>query len=297
MNAYSHLTDRAAEKLALPIDERILHIKKQRWISYSKANELLEKLEDLINHPPQTRMPNMLIIGDTNNGKTMLVNRFREKHAPQENLDGDAAIIPVLYIQAPPSPDERGIYNAILTRLFEPYARAEATDAKRDRVVSVLKRVQLNMIMIDEIHHLLAGTYSKQRNCLNVLKYLGNELCVPLVGIGTAEAIRAVQTDPQLANRFIPELLPKWTMGPDFIRLLMSFEKLIPLKEASHLNATDLAEAILRISNGTIGEVSTLLNTAAIYAIKTRQERITLNVIMECGYISPDERKQAAAKL
>lgn len=297
MSAYPHLTEKAAEKLTLSNDERILHIKKQRWITYSKANELLDKLEDLINHPPQARMPNMLIIGDTNNGKTMLVNRFREKHPPQENFGGEAAIIPVLYIQAPPGPDERGIYNAILTRLFEPYARSEATDSKRDRVVSILKRVQLNMIMIDEIQHLLAGTYSKQRNCLNVLKYLGNELCVPIVGIGTAEAIRAVQTDPQLANRFMPELLPKWTMGQDFIRLLMSFERVIPLKEASHLNTSELAEAILRIANGTIGEVSTLLNSAAIYAIKTRQESITLDAIMKCGYISPDERKQAAAKL
>lgn len=297
MNAYPHLTVKAAEKLALPIDERILHIKKKRWITYSKANELLDKLEDLINHPPQARMPNMLIIGDTNNGKTMLVNHFREKHEPRENLDGEAAIVPVLYIQAPPGPDERGIYNAILTRLFEPYARTEATDAKRDRVVSILRRVQLNMIMIDEIQHLLAGTYAKQRNCLNVLKYLGNELCIPIVGIGTAEAIRAVQTDPQLANRFMPELLPKWTMGQDFIRLLMSFEKVIPLKEASHLNSADLAETILRLTNGTIGEVSTLLNTAAIYAIKTRQESINLDVINKCGYVSPDERKQAAAKL
>lgn len=264
----SHLTLKTAEKLLLSDADRILHIKKQRWITYSKANELLEKLEDLLSHPFQERMPNMLIIGETNNGKTMLVNRFRSKHEPQENIEGDAIILPVLYIQAPPSPDERGIYNAILTRMFEPYARSEATDAKRDRVVSILKRVQLGMIMVDEIHHLLAGTYTKQRNCLNTLKYLGNELCVPIVGIGTAEAIRAVQTDPQLANRFTPELLPKWVKGNDFLRLLMSFEQLIPLNKPSNLTTPDLAETILRLSNGTIGEVSTLLNQAAIHAIR-----------------------------
>lgn len=297
MNSYTHLTDKTAEKLTLPEDERVLHIKKQRWITYSKANDLLGKLEDLMNHPPQTRMPNMLIIGDTNNGKTMLVNRFREGYPPQDNLGGESVIIPVLYIQAPPSPDERGIYNAILNRLFEPYARSEATDSKRDRVVSILKRVQLGIIMIDEIQHLLAGTYTKQRNALNVLKYLGNELCVPIVGIGTAEAIRAVQTDPQLANRFIPEVLPKWTMGNDFLRLLMSFERVIPLKEASHLNSPELAENILALSNGTIGEVSTLLNHAAIHAIKTKTEHITIDTLRNCGYVSPSDRKQAASRL
>ena len=297
MNDYPHLSTNAAERLLLSSEERIHHIKKQRWINYSKANELLDKLEDLMNHPPQSRMPNMLLIGDTNNGKTMLVNRFREKHPPEENIEGDAAIIPVIYIQAPPSPDERGIYNAILTKLFEPYSRSEATDSRRDRVVSVLKRVQLKMIMIDEVQHLLAGTYAKQRNCLNALKYLGNELSVPIVGIGTAEAIRAVQTDPQLANRFNPELLPKWHMGQDFLRLLMSFERVIPLKEVSLLHSKELAGVILQVSGGTIGEMSTLLNHAAIYAIKTGQEKITLDGITKCGYISPSERKNAAATL
>jgi len=129
------------------------------------------------------------------------------------------------------------------------------------------------------------------------LKYLGNELCVPIVGIGTAESIRAVQTDPQLANRFTPELLPKWAMGQDFLRLLLSFERVIPLKEPSNLTTPELAEAILRTASHTIGEVSTLLNKAAIFAIRTKQERITLDGVLKCGYISPDERKLAAAKL
>ena len=188
MNLYPHLTEKTAQKINLPQEARVQHIKKPRWIGYSKAKIVLDKLEDLLNYPKQTRMPNMLLIGETNNGKTVLVNKFRELHPPEENLGGESVIIPVLYIQAPPSPDERGIYNAILTKLFEPYDRSEATDSKRDRVVSILDKVQLGMIMIDEVQHLLAGSYTKQRNSLNALKYFGNELCVPIVGIGTAEA-------------------------------------------------------------------------------------------------------------
>jgi GTPase SAR1 family protein len=99
-------------------------------------------------------MPTLLIVGETNNGKTVLVNRFRDKHPPLDNPNEDAIILPVLYIQAPPGPDERGIYNAILNRLFEPYGKSEATDSKRDRVISVLKQLDLGMIMIDEIQHL-----------------------------------------------------------------------------------------------------------------------------------------------
>ncbi|ANH74404.1 bacterial TniB family protein [Ralstonia insidiosa] len=297
MTEFAHLSETAASKLALSNRDRIQHIKKARWIGYGRAREILSKLEDLLAHPAQARMPNMLLIGETNNGKTMLVSKFREKHPAEANVDGDAINIPVLYIQAPPGPDERGFYNAILTRLFEASPRSEATDAKRDRVVGVLRRVKLGMLMIDEIHHLLAGAYVKQRNCLNVLKYLGNELCVPLVGIGTAEAMRAIQTDPQLANRFTPEVLPRWERNAELARLLASFERVIPLQRASQLVSPALAARIVDAAGGTIGEMSTLLNMAAIHAIETGEERITAEILEGCGYASPVQRKQAASAL
>lgn len=297
MSTFSHLSETAIEKLDLPNRERIQHIKKARWIGYGRAREILEKLEDLLVHPTQARMPNILLVGETNNGKTMLVSKFREQHPAEENSGGDAVNIPVLYIQAPPGPDERGLYNAILSRLFERSPKAESIDSKRDRVISVLRRVNLGMIMVDEIQHLLAGSYLKQRNSLNVLKYLGNELCVPLVGIGTAEAIRAVQTDPQLANRFTPEVLPKWAKNIELARLLASFERILPLRNPSQLSEPALAGRILDLAGGTIGEMSTLLNTAAIHAINTGEERITLAGLDACGYVSPALRKQVATTL
>ncbi len=297
MSSYSHLSDRAAEKLSLSNTERIQHIKKSRWIGYDRAREIITKLEDLLVHPPQPRMPNMLIVGETNNGKTMLVSKFREKHPAEENPNGEAVNIPVLYIQAPPAPDEGGIYSAILNRLFEEPRRGESITTKRDRVVAVLRRVNLGMIMVDELQHLLAGSYVKQRSCLNVLKYLGNELCIPIVGIGTAEAVRAIQTDPQLSNRFTPEVLPKWTKSSELARLLASFEKVLPLKQPSFLAAPVMATRIVDMANGTIGEMSTLLNAAAIHAIKTGEEMITAEALEACGYTSPARRKQVATTM
>jgi hypothetical protein len=293
----AHLSAKSAEKLQLSDADRIQHIKKSRWIGYGRAKEILSKLEDLLVHPRQSRMPNMLLVGETNNGKTKLISRFRDLHPATENPDGGAVSIPVLYIQAPPSPDERGLYNAILNRLFEHSARSQATDAKREQVLAVLRRVDLGMLIVDEIHHLLAGSYVKQRNCLNVLKYLGNELCIPIVGVGTAEALRAIHTDPQLANRFTPEILSKWTMGPELVRLLASFESILPLRHPSNLASAELAGRILDRSGGTIGEISTLLNTAAVHAIKSGEEQITTSIIDACDYVSPSHRKQAATLL
>jgi Bacterial TniB protein len=99
-------------------------------------------------------------------------------------------------------------------------SRTQATDAKRDQVVAILRRVNLGMIIVDEIHHLLAGSYVKQRNCLNVLKYLGNELCVPIVGIGTAEAMPSSPIGQIRLLLFVPEqegrMLPSQKMPAKF---------------------------------------------------------------------------------
>lgn len=56
------------------------------------------------------------------------------------------------------------------------------------------------------------------------MKYMGNELQIPIVGVGIKDAYRAIQTDSQLANRFEPAVLPRWEMDKNFLRLLMSFE-------------------------------------------------------------------------
>lgn len=52
---------------------RIKFINTEHWIYYTKAQQVLTKLRDLINFPQRSRMPNLLILSPTNNGKTMLV--------------------------------------------------------------------------------------------------------------------------------------------------------------------------------------------------------------------------------
>ncbi|MGO9601983.1 MAG: TniB family NTP-binding protein [Candidatus Binataceae bacterium] len=292
----AHLMPKAQAALTLPDDQRIEEIRRPHWISYSKAEQIEEKLEDLLKHPKQPRMPNMLLVGETNNGKTLLIEHFRSKHPRYENIEGEAIRIPVLSMQAPPGPDERGFYNAILERLGERMRGVESTDQKRARVIHVLKQISLGMIIIDEIHHLLAGPTLKQRNFLNVLKYLGNELRVPIVGVGTADALRAVQTDAQMQNRFVPEVLPKWELNTDFAKLLTSFESVLPLRRRSSLAERALAGRLLALSGGTIGELSLLLTQAALHAIRTGAEKIDSEVISSCTYVPPSERQSAAAR-
>ena len=66
------------------------------------------------------------------------------------------------------------------------------------------------MIVIDEIHNILAGPKKMQLEFLNVLRFLGNSLQIPLVCVGTKDAYLAIRNDAQLENRFEPFILPVW---------------------------------------------------------------------------------------
>lgn len=287
-----HLLQKAAAYLERPDAERITYIRSPRWFGYPLAQQILEQLENLLTHPKSHRMPNLLIIGDTNNGKTMLVKRFCNRHKPDDNPDGEAAVVPVLFVQAPPMPDESRFYNAILELLFAPYKPGDRADRKQFQTIKLLKAVGLKMLVIDEIHHILAGTMTKQKVFLNVIKYLGNELEVPIVGVGTRDAFRAIQTDPQLSNRFDRMLLPRWSNDEEYLSLLATFERAIPLRHPSNLTDGALADKIYSMSEGYLGEISSLVVDAAVKAVETGQEKIDKKILDRIGWVAPSDRRK-----
>jgi hypothetical protein len=58
------------------------------------------------------------------------------------------------------------------------------------------------ILLLDEMHNIPAGTFMKQRTVLNVLRYFSNELRISLVCFGVNEAREAISGDVQLARRF-----------------------------------------------------------------------------------------------
>lgn len=292
MSTYSHLNDSAIESLVLSDADRIYRIRSERWIGYPKAKQILAKLEDLLIYPKTQRMPNILIVGDTNNGKTMLAQRFKGLHPAIDNPSGDGILAPVLLVQAPPIPDEGRFYNAILELLFAPYKSSERVDKKQFQAIKLLRYVGLKVLIIDEIHHILAGNLNRQKAFLNVIKYLGNELQISIVGVGTRDAFRALQTDPQLSNRFEPVTLPRWEMDHDFQRLLASFERMLPLKQASNLADQELASTLYAMSEGYIGELSRLLSGASALAINSGTEQISAKLLKQVDWTPPSKRKR-----
>jgi len=277
--------------------ERILSLKKNKWIGYPKAIEILNKLEELKDHPKTIRMPNLLLVGESNNGKTALLKRFLDKNKPNVDENTGVAEVSTLYIQAPPEPDQKRFYNTILESIYAPYKSSEKIEARERRTFHLMKKLGVKLLIIDEIQHVLAGTMAKQRVFLNTIKYISNELQISLICSGTRDAFNAIQTDTQLANRFEPKVLQRWNNNQDYLRLLASFEAIIPLKEQSYLYENSLATKILAKSEGLIGEISKIIELSAILAISLGTEKITKSIIDNIDYTSPSDRKKAIHKL
>ncbi|MBF4302347.1 TniB family NTP-binding protein, partial [Vibrio anguillarum] len=100
----------------------------------------------------------------------MLAERFLDMNLAYEREDGEGIVIPALYVQSPPVPNESRLYNNILNKLFAPYRPSDSIDKKSFQVLQLMKHCNVKMLVLDEIHSLLAGSLEKQRMFLSVLR-------------------------------------------------------------------------------------------------------------------------------
>jgi hypothetical protein len=75
-------------------------------------------------------------------------------------------------MQMPPTPDQHRFYSGLLFELGAPHNAAAGLASLERLAREILKRVSPRMLVVDEVHHLLAGTYREQRASLNLLKFL-----------------------------------------------------------------------------------------------------------------------------
>lgn len=293
----AHLAPQVREIALMDDSVRIEWIQKDRWIGYTRAKQALAKLQWLLAHPKKMRMPNLLIVAPTNNGKTMVVEKFRRDHARSLSLDGRADVIPVLRVQMPSAADPLRFYQAILEALSAPTRRGHRLVEKEGQAIRLLRATGVQMLVIDEIHNALAGPTNKLSEMLNLLKNLGNDLQIPLVGVGTKDALQVIHSDDQLANRFEPFPLPRWQDDDELQDLLVSFQQALPLRCLSDLTNPVLTRRIVAMSEGILGEIVALLMRAAEAAIRAGTERIDLALFDSVDFQPPSARRASAAAM
>lgn len=246
-------------------------------------------MDDLLNNSKSHRPKSILLVGDSNNGKSLALKKFRDDN-PSYLTDDKELIIPVLYVEAPPEPVEKRFYDEILGAMNAPVKPNEKTEVKFHRIQHLLKTTKVKVLIIDEIHNLTAGSAMKQRVFLNILKYLSNVYDISFVCAGIREALNVFGSDSQLSNRFAPYELRKWVMSPDFQRLLLSFEKRLNTNlEVSFINK-EITQKILVMSDGLIGEVSEIMNLYYKFIEEHNLGYPDVEILDRIDYYPPDVR-------
>lgn len=287
MDQYSHIHSKYRHLVALPDHERIEFINSVHWIGYSEAKRVLKDLEDLLKFPKRPRMPNLLIIGDPNNGKTTLIHRFYEPYKEfYEDENGDL-VKPIMFVQSPHTSDEKKLYMKILSEFSVIRKEYASTNAMSMQVLHLMRDHKVKMLIIDEFHCMFNGTARQQRDMMNAIKDLCNELQIPIVGVGTQSAANILRTDKQFASRFKTTELPIWTQSIEYQRMLSSIEQTLPLKQPSGLSEPELASKIFNKAQGNLGNTLNLLSECAIEAIENGSEKIDRKMIdRKKGFLS-----------
>lgn len=300
-----HLLPEIRPLLHLGVEERIAVIEKDNWIGYSCAKQALNKLQNLYLHPQRQRMPNLLIIGPTNNGKSMIIEKFCRNYPPIKKsikvgynyggADKSEILIemPVLSVQMLPAPDVKRFYAVIFDKIRSAGGverMLQHSMPLEENIINAFTHYKVKVLIIDEIHNILAGRNDKQHHFLNALRFLGNALKIPLVCVGTKDAYLAIRSDPQLENRFEPFLLSTWKAGQEYESLLASLVAVLPLRDFSDLNQSLVSQYILEKSEGILGEIFTLVRQAAVLAVRLGREKMDEKLLKAIEYRSPSER-------
>jgi hypothetical protein len=294
MPSGGHVTEATRACLDLTDPQRIAKINRDVWIGYDRAGKALRRCLEI--HEGSRSRDSLLIVGPSNNGKTMIFRRFLSQTWQRQQPRAEVSDLRVLGIAAPNGADEKGLLLNILEAAAAPVDRKATTRDLKATTYDLVRRMNLRILLIDDLHMALRGSRKAVGQVLGRLKLLGDELGVSIIAFGTREALYAVQTEEQFKNRFPPFPLPRWELGdPEYWRLLNSFARFLPLREPSELDDTVLGTRILARAEGLIGGVAEVIRLCAVEAIRSGAERITPEVLERIAYIPPSQRESAAS--
>lgn len=296
MSDLSHLAEDYRERAMWADKERIAWIRMDRWLGFPKAETVRKNLDAMLRYPPRTRMPCLLIYGQTGMGKSRIVERFEAENPRGFNDTTGTATIPVVAVQLPPQPTDGEFYGEVLEKLGAGFACRGDVQRARQLTRRIMGQVGARMLILDEINHMLACTPRQQRVFLNTLRYLANDLQIPLVCTGNHEARAALLTDAALAERFDAVELVRWQNDEPFRLLMVTLAAILPLRKSSQLEEERCRTAILDLSDGNTGRIFRLVETLAVRAIENGTERIEVGDLDADDLVLPSVSMKALAQ-
>lgn len=278
---YEHLAPSAREVIDLSAAERIAKLRTRKFMDYPRCRYILDLMAEQIDRPKGSIKLNLLIWGESGQGKSTIVRKYLRDHPPLSDRTRGIRRTPVVGIEMPPMCDIKWFYTDLLRAIDAPPETGRSQiPLMAERIVHLYRMMDVRQIVIDESHNMLMGTIRQQRTMLAVIRHLSNTLEIPLVLFGTQDAREALLHDRQLARRFRFVDLPIWEAGEEFNALVGSVLRTLPLRRPSVLTSRAI-KVLATHSQGVTASIFETLIELGVRAIQSEEERITATDVIE----------------
>jgi hypothetical protein len=254
------------------------------FIPYPKHTAIQERFEYvlLLGRAQRGRpQKGIRVLAETGSGKTKAGKLFRTLINQRESIGPKH--LPVLYIQLERHATARKLYISLLDEMGDSAPDRGTEQALKRRVLAWLRMLGVELIIIDEVQHLVSRGQARN-DITDALKVFLDSGVAPIVFLGTEVAEAMFRRDLQLSGRLLPpcDLFPLDRSRPEDRQLLFTFVEQL---NRAIVHAEILAEpgkvceprtlgCLHDASKGVIGRVASLFEVAIEIALRRGATRV-----------------------
>lgn len=262
------------------------------FVLYKQVDEIFQKFEAIKEQGKQDRTVSMTLIASSGGGKTLLAKYYIHIHKYDAIHHDNFVERPVEIVRMPSIARPAALFERILTAYNQPHPKSGTISQKEQRVFDVLDISKTKLLFIDEVHNILYyGGERTQLLMLSLLKDIANVCKIPFILMGTSDAEKVIIHNEEVRRRFPVVKLKPLEDTEELGAFLAGFEKRLPLRKPSNLASNaDMMGKIFAYSHGLVDDISALIRVAAVIAIKSKTEQITIKEILQAEQDLKDRR-------
>lgn len=271
-----HLSESCRKLLKMGDQARIEAINSDKlWIEYPQAKKIIGSIRNILEISSRIQAPCLLVYGEAGSGKSSIIRQLKNNRETRSSL---------IFIALNQNPQNLNIRELIVDALGLPQGigrqRTPSKHLISQEISEVIKLRGIKGIVIDEFNDALLVPKNEQLKNLSLLKGLsGDPYQLSIFGFGTPMSRNAISYDPQLSRRFLKSELKDWMETEDFRSFLAGIEENLPLEKPSAIYNKEIVSYLLSHTQGRMATIIEVIKSAASYAIKTKQERITIELL------------------
>ena len=259
-----------------------------RYIPHAAIRNAVRGIERSIALSKGSNEPvNMMLTGNAGTGKTTACKAILEKYGRKLNVKKNCAItvVPAFYSSIPHPVTIKGVASSMLMSLGDVAPTKGSALELTYRLGILLTQCRTEVIILDELQHLLKRDLGRTDSVKDWLKTIINKFKVPIVIVGTPECSNIINTDPQLARRFTTRFeLKNLDYGGSkkgeyrkFIEsLALEITELLKLDDFLDLRTRHNSLAMYAATGGNPADTINLFKTAILIAFESNKKQVAL---------------------